>query len=348
MAGGRGASGRGRAEPQESYSQRQDHELQALEAIYGSDFQDLRPDARGRVREPPEINLVLYPQGLAGEEVYVQVELQVKCPPTYPDVVPEIELKNAKGLSNESVNLLKSHLEELAKKQCGEVMIFELAHHVQSFLSEHNKPPPKSFHEEMLERQAQEKQQRLLEARRKEEQEQREILHEIQRRKEEIKEEKKRKEMAKQERLEITSLTNQDYASKRDPAGHRAAAILHGGSPDFVGNGKARTYSSGRSRRERQYSVCSGEPSPGSCDILHFSVGSPDQLMVHKGRCVGSDEQLGKVVYNALETATGSFVLLHEWVLQWQKMGPCLTSQEKEKIDKCKGRFKEQKQNSAP
>nr|D4A7V9.2 RecName: Full=eIF-2-alpha kinase GCN2; AltName: Full=Eukaryotic translation initiation factor 2-alpha kinase 4; AltName: Full=GCN2-like protein [Rattus norvegicus] len=337
MAGGRGAAGRGPAEPQESYSQRQDHELQALEAIYGSDFQDLRPDARGRVREPPEINLVLYPQGLAGEEVYVQVELRVKCPPTYPDVVPEIELKNTKGLSNESVNLLKSHLEELAKKQCGEVMIFELAHHVQSFLSEHNKPPPKSFHEEMLERQAQEKQQRLLEARQKEEQEQREILHEIQKRKEEIKEEKKRKEMAKQERLEITSLTNQDHASKRDPAGHRAAAFLHGGSPDFVGNGKARAHSSGRSRRERQYSVCSGEASPGSCDILYFCVGSADQLMVHKGKCVGSDEQLGKVVYNALETATGSFVLLYEWVLQWQKkMGPCLTSQEKEKIDKCK------------
>ncbi|GAB5572594.1 eIF-2-alpha kinase GCN2 isoform X4 [Prionailurus iriomotensis] len=50
-----------------------------------------------------------------------------------------------------------------------------------------------------------------------------------------------------------------------------------------------------------------------------------------------SDEQLGKLVYNALETATGNFVLLYEWVLQWQKkMGPFLTSQEKEKIDKCK------------
>jgi translation initiation factor 2-alpha kinase 4 len=35
--------------------------------------------------------------------------------------IPEIELKNAKGLSNESVNLLKSRLEELAKKHCGEV-----------------------------------------------------------------------------------------------------------------------------------------------------------------------------------------------------------------------------------
>ncbi|XP_045387205.1 eIF-2-alpha kinase GCN2 isoform X6 [Lemur catta] len=248
MVGGRGAPGRGRDEPPESYPQRQDHELQALEAIYGADFQDLRPHARGPIKEPPEINLVLYPQGLIGEEVYVKVELRVKCPPTYPDVVPEIDLKNAKGLSNESVNLLKSRLEELAKKQCGEVMIFELAYHVQSFLSEHNKPPPKSFHEEMLKRRAQEEQQRLLEAKRKEEQEQREILHEIQRRKEEIKEEKKRKEMAKQERLEIASLSNQDHTSKKDPGGHRAAAILHGSSPDFVGNGKLRANSSVRSR----------------------------------------------------------------------------------------------------
>ena len=129
-------------------------------------------------------------------------------------------------------------------------MIFELANQVQSFLSEHNKPPPKSFHEEMLERRAQEEQQRLLEAKQKEEQEQREILHEIQRRKEEIKEEKKRKEMAKQERLEIVCLSNQDHTSRKDPGGHRTAAILHGGSPDFVGNGKHRTNSSGRSRSE--------------------------------------------------------------------------------------------------
>ncbi|XP_040082891.1 eIF-2-alpha kinase GCN2 isoform X3 [Oryx dammah] len=337
MAGGRGAPGRGRDEPPESYPQRQDHELQALEAIYGADFQDLRPDARGRVKGPPEINLVLYPQGLTGEEVYVKVDLRVKCPPTYPDVVPEIELKNAKGLSNESVNLLKSRLEEVAKKHCGEVMIFELAYYVQSFLCEHNKPPPKSFHEEMLERRAQEEQRRQLEAKRKEEEEQREILHEIQKRKEEIKEEKKRKEMAKQERLEIASLSSQDHTSRKDPGGHRTAAILHGGSPDFVGNGKHRTNSSGRSKRERQYSMCGSEDSPGSCEILYFSVGSPDQLMVHKGKCIGSDEQLGKLVYNALETATGSFVLLHEWVLQWhKKMGPFLTSQEKEKIDKCK------------
>ncbi|XP_045306022.1 eIF-2-alpha kinase GCN2 isoform X2 [Leopardus geoffroyi] len=336
MAGGRGGPGRGPDEPPESYPQRQEHELQALEAIYGADFQDLRPDACRSVNEPPEINLVLYPQGLTGEEVYVKVDLRVKCPPTYPDVVPEIELKNAKGLSNESVHLLKSHLEKVAKKHCGEVMIFELADHVQSFLSEHNKPPPKSFHEEMLERRAQEEQRRLLEAKQKVEQEQREILHEIQRREEERKE-RKRKEMAKQERLEIANLSNQDQNSRKDLGGHGTAASLHGGLPDFIGNGKHRTNSSGRSKRERQYSICSSEDSPGSCEVLYFSMGSPDQLMVYKGKCTGSDEQLGKLVYNALETATGNFVLLYEWVLQWQKkMGPFLTSQEKEKIDKCK------------
>ncbi|XP_074184018.1 eIF-2-alpha kinase GCN2 isoform X2 [Rhinolophus sinicus] len=140
-----------------------------------------------------------------------------------------------------------------------------------------------------------------------------------------------------QERLEIGSLSNQDHTSRKDPGGHRTAAILYGGSPDFVGNGKHRTNSSGRSRRERQYSVQSSEDSPGSCEVLYFSIGNPDQLMVYKGKCIDSDEQLGKLVYNALEIATGNFVLLYEWVLQWQKnMGQLLTSQEKEKIDKCK------------
>lgn len=40
-------------------------------------------------------------------------------------------------------------------------------------------------------------------------------------------------------------------------------------------------------RRERQYSICSSEDSPGSCEVLYFSMGSPDQLMVYKGKCIG-------------------------------------------------------------
>lgn len=59
-----------------------------------------------------------------------------------------------------------------------QVMIFELAGYIQSFLSEYNKPPSKSFHEEMLknhkkeqERLAQEELRRAQEVKRREEQE---------------------------------------------------------------------------------------------------------------------------------------------------------------------------------
>lgn len=57
-----------------------------------------------------------------------------------------------------------------------QVMIYELADHVQGFLSKHNKPPPRSFHEEMLknqrrqqEKQALEEQERMDQQRKKEE-----------------------------------------------------------------------------------------------------------------------------------------------------------------------------------
>lgn len=56
-------------------------------------------------------------------------------------------------------------------------MIYELADHIQGFLSEHNKPPSRSFHEEMLknqrrqqEKRAQEERQRMDQQRKQEEQ----------------------------------------------------------------------------------------------------------------------------------------------------------------------------------
>ncbi|KAI6068074.1 EIF-2-alpha kinase GCN2 [Aix galericulata] len=332
------------AEPPESYQLRQENELQALESIYGQDFQDLRQGRAWKVRQPPEINLVLHPQGLTGgNEVYAKVDLWVKCPHTYPDTVPEIELKNAKGLSNEKINELKSRLAELAKQRCGEVMIFELAGHIQSFLSEYNKPPSKSFHEEMLknhqkeqERLAQEELRRAQEVKRREEQEQREILNEIQRREEEKREERKKKEIAKQERLEIAAQTSQENSHRRESAGYRVASSLNGNCLEHGVNNKHRPNSAGRSKRERQFSVGNNEESTSNYEVLNFST-SAGQLTVHRGKCLGKDEQLGKSVYNALEIHSGDFVLVYEWVLHWQKkMGKFLTTQEREKIEKCK------------
>uniref|UniRef100_A0A665VKM8 non-specific serine/threonine protein kinase n=2 Tax=Echeneis naucrates TaxID=173247 RepID=A0A665VKM8_ECHNA len=118
---------------------------------------------------------------------------------------PELELKNAKGLSNENLQTLQGELSRLAAVRCGEVMIYELADHIQGFLSKHNKPPSRSFHEEMLknqqrqqEKRALEEQQRIDQRRKQEEEMEKEIMAEIQRREEEKREEKRRKELAKQ------------------------------------------------------------------------------------------------------------------------------------------------------
>ncbi|KAH3854165.1 hypothetical protein DPMN_096704 [Dreissena polymorpha] len=73
----------------ESYKERQDDELQALHAIFMSDFKDLRQKDAWKVNRPPHVSLTLKPQesfGHHGQETYVQLDLIFKCPPTYPDV----------------------------------------------------------------------------------------------------------------------------------------------------------------------------------------------------------------------------------------------------------------------
>uniref|UniRef100_A0A672V7Z4 non-specific serine/threonine protein kinase n=1 Tax=Strigops habroptila TaxID=2489341 RepID=A0A672V7Z4_STRHB len=215
-------------------------------------------------------------------------------------------------------------------------MIFELADHVQSFLSEYNKPPSKSFHEEMLknhqkerERLAQEELRRAQEVKRRQEQEQREILNEIQRREEEKREERKKKEIAKQ----VFFLSRQSL--KANPL----AELISLGTRDCNNTiflSWRKTICS-HCRRERQLSVSNNEESSGNHEVLNFSTSGAGQLIVHKGKCLGKDEQLGKSVYNALEIRSGDFVLIYEWVLHWQKkMGRFLTTHEMEKIEKCK------------
>lgn len=76
-------------------------------------------------------------------------------------------LENGRGMSTRLLKDLICQLKNTAESLVGEVMIFELAQNVQSFLHQHNKPGFKSFYEEMLSRKmAQELQ---LERERKEE-----------------------------------------------------------------------------------------------------------------------------------------------------------------------------------
>uniref|UniRef100_A0A672K2F0 non-specific serine/threonine protein kinase n=1 Tax=Sinocyclocheilus grahami TaxID=75366 RepID=A0A672K2F0_SINGR len=258
------------------YSLQQENELEALSSIYGDDFRDIRAELPWKGSRPPEVYLTLRPKGLAyGQTSYVSVDLQVKCPPTYPDVPPELELKNAKGLSFDKLERLQKELDKLARDRCGEVMIYELADCVQGFLTEHNVPPSSSFHEEMLknqrrlrERLALEEQQKIDQRRRQEEKMQNEILAEIQRREEERREEKRKKEMAK----------------------------------------LVRSF------------------------WIWMSLAADLSLCVS-----GESERLGRSVYYAFNSTSGDFSVVYEWILRWNKtVGKFFTSQEREKIEKCK------------
>lgn len=70
--------------------------------------------------------------------------------PILPCSVPELEVVNSKGLSTQHLTTLMQKLDNEASKLKGEVMLLELSQHVQDFLHAHNKPPFKSFYEEMM------------------------------------------------------------------------------------------------------------------------------------------------------------------------------------------------------
>ncbi|XP_077394275.1 eIF-2-alpha kinase GCN2 [Festucalex cinctus] len=323
----------------DDHTVQQENELEALASIFEKDFQDIRHNDPWKVRRPPEVHLCLRPKGLNhGQECYVTVDLQVKCPPNYPDVPPELELTNVKGLSNDNLQTLQSELTKLAAARCGEVMIYELADHIQGFLYEHNKPPQRSFHDEMLKNLRRQQEKRDLEEqgrrdqRRKQEEEmEKQIMAEIQRREEEKREEKRRKEIAKQERLESKELPIPASVLGRSPPSEC------GTPPDITDTKKIfanrrRNTSTTRHRRETI-----SEDNPHTQERLHFNSSVFGELNVHRGRHLGVSERLGRDVYNGFEVNSGDFVVIYEWSLRWnKKMGKFFTNLEKGKIENCK------------
>ncbi|KAF3426758.1 hypothetical protein E2986_10931 [Frieseomelitta varia] len=122
-----------------------------LHSIFGEEIRDLRPEKRKW--QPLNLIISLMPQkSMSLTEAYAQIDLHVICADKYPDEVPNIQLENSKGLSHQQVAVLHNDLVQLAKQLQGEVMIFDLAHHVQIYLHEHNKPSYSSFYEEMVSR----------------------------------------------------------------------------------------------------------------------------------------------------------------------------------------------------
>lgn len=139
-------------EGEDDLKERQENEIKVLQSIFLDDIKDLRKHDKWKTWRPPEILLTLRPQESMTpfKEVHVRVDLHVTCTRAYPNESPRVDVCNQKGISNQALAGLRSELQELTKSLSGEVMILELAQHVQRFLHQHNTPQLGSFYDEML------------------------------------------------------------------------------------------------------------------------------------------------------------------------------------------------------
>ncbi|XP_034940000.1 eIF-2-alpha kinase GCN2 [Chelonus insularis] len=278
----------------ESCQDRQNNEFEVLKSIFGDELKDLRKTKQKKKWQPMNIKMTLTPsQGMSGPaQVYAQIDLLISCGETYPEEAPRIQLKNSRGLSDQQIAVLFSELEHLAENLKGEVMIFELAQHVQKFLHEHNKPSYSSFYEEMVSRRQEKIQSEMQEKQMKEDKERQVLQDEIQRRQEALKAEfRDRKEMARLSK-ESNALSQSIPSSPHE---------------------RVRTYS-----RRRCQSTSESSEGP-LCEhrgtkLLHF-VNNKGERQVHRGKCLGHSSK-GSIVYAGVDMNTGELFAVTEWTLK--------------------------------
>ncbi|XP_062510331.1 eIF-2-alpha kinase GCN2-like isoform X2 [Corticium candelabrum] len=291
---------------EDSPRDRQENELQALQAIYMDDCKDLREEDGNSDQEwcPPEIELFLTPlQSMGGHNSsYTSLSLVAKMNADYPNTAPELEVTNAKGISAKQVSSLEDELRKLADEKCGEEMMFDLAHHAQTFLHKHDKPPMMSFYDTMV-KNKQAKEQKLEEERRRQEekeretfkkrqeQERRQIEEEIMRRSEEQKR-AKRNELKRfdVEDVEVQSV-GMVFLDKQDKSvvfAHDAAQL-------------------------KEHDTEQTTKSVGSNQVL--GVESLDYTTIRRVRhLVQQNESSGASVFVGMESH-GEMVVVHEWKL---------------------------------
>uniref|UniRef100_A0A1B6C0L6 non-specific serine/threonine protein kinase n=1 Tax=Clastoptera arizonana TaxID=38151 RepID=A0A1B6C0L6_9HEMI len=106
---------------------------------------------------------------------------------------PIIVLERSKGMSQDQLLELQHDLEKLSFQLKGEVMVFELATHVEKVLKLYNKPGFQSFYDEMINRQKQQQMKEIERLKAIEYKKRQEIQLEIQHKQEEVKQEMRRR-----------------------------------------------------------------------------------------------------------------------------------------------------------
>ncbi|XP_046848267.1 RWD domain-containing protein 1-like [Xenia sp. Carnegie-2017] len=110
------------------YEEEQRQELEALEAIYPTEFK--------LIEEPNCFEITVASEHDEDNSIKFSVSVQFTYVENYPDCRPFIELKSRDGLTDNHLHSLKEFLHEKAEENLGMVMIFTLISETQEFLNE--------------------------------------------------------------------------------------------------------------------------------------------------------------------------------------------------------------------
>ncbi|KAK9721901.1 eukaryotic translation initiation factor 2-alpha kinase [Basidiobolus ranarum] len=182
-------------------SEIQENELEALKAIFMSDFETINVTSAWNILPTAhEFRLHLVPHGDELKDI-VTVDLYVRFGKNYPTTLPELRLEKWKGLSLAQIQELTKQMKAFAATLIGQEMTYEIANLVQDFITTNNSAmtPTISFHDQMLNR---------LELTTKEEQEKAQIE---QSRLEQIQE-----EIKMNEQLSLTKKIQEDIQRKEE------------------------------------------------------------------------------------------------------------------------------------
>ncbi|XP_008203194.1 E3 ubiquitin-protein ligase RNF25 isoform X1 [Nasonia vitripennis] len=113
-------------------------EIEALRAILLDDELHIAENDRG---EPESIETLVFPStGEDSQSQYVCVRLIVELLPGYPDTIPIVNLRNPRGLDEETVKQIQSDADAKCKDIVGQPMMFELIELVREHLTRSNLP----------------------------------------------------------------------------------------------------------------------------------------------------------------------------------------------------------------
>ncbi|KAM4836314.1 E3 ubiquitin-protein ligase RNF25 isoform 1-T1 [Thomomys bottae] len=113
-------------------------EVEVLESIYLDELQVIKGNDRS---SPWEILITLHPATAEDQDSqYVCFTLVLQVPVQYPQEVPQISIRNPRGLSDEQIHKISQALGHVAKAGLGTAMLYELIEKGKEILTDNNIP----------------------------------------------------------------------------------------------------------------------------------------------------------------------------------------------------------------